>query len=181
MIRWLLRALVVVYVALPLAAVLIGISTVRSVGDQLRPVLDDASDRIADAADGLEDEMADLRSNFQPLVNAVSRIRSALNSIRNFVNNSVNRVIDFVNRTPGINIARFNGIDLPELFDGDFLADISDHVRDLTGGVDDAVGGIGDFMREQGGSIGLMLVFLGAWLALSYVLGAVVIVRSLWR
>jgi ElaB/YqjD/DUF883 family membrane-anchored ribosome-binding protein len=181
MIRWFSRALVLIYIAMPVAAVLLGISAVRSIGDELRPILDNASDRIASAADGLEDEMEDLRSNFQPLVNAISRVRSALSTIRNFVNNSINRVIDIINRAPGVNIPQFAGIDLPELFDANFLSDISEHVRDLTRGVDDYFSGIGDFFNEQSTAITLMLVLLGAWLLLGYVLGAVVIVRSLWH
>lgn len=180
MIRWGLRALALVYIALPIATVAVGISTVRDFRNQLAPLVENAVDQIGDARDALQDELDDLEDNFQPLVNAISRIRSALLTIRSFVNNSVNAVIDFVNTFPGVNISDFDGFDLPALFNVGFLDDIADHLNDLTDGIDDAVSGTALFLRTQGDNISLTLALFGAWVALGYVLGAVAIFRSLW-
>ncbi|MBK8137724.1 MAG: hypothetical protein IPK52_18230 [Chloroflexi bacterium] len=181
MIRWGFRALVIVYLLLPIAAVVIGITTVRSITSTLVPIYDAASERINDAADALDEEFDDLKENFQPLVNAVNAIRTALSRVRQFINNQVNRVINFANGFPGVDIPAFDGFDLPDLINLNFLNNVGGHIRDITGELGDAAAATRDFFAEQASQIGLIGLLMVGWFLVGHLLGAIVIVRNFWR
>ena len=181
MVRWGLRALVIVYLVMPIAAVVIGVTMVRNITGTLTPLYDAASTRINNAADALDEELDDLRDNFQPLVNAVNTIRNALSTVRQFINNQINRVINFVNTFPAIDIPNFDGFDLPGLINLNFLNNVGGHIRDITDEISDTAAATRDFFAEQATQIGLIGLLLLGWFLVGHALGAIVIVRNLWR
>jgi hypothetical protein len=180
MIRWGLRLLALLYIALPLLALFVGFNTWREMNDRLVPLYETAASRIGDAREGLEDTLDDLRDDFQPVVNTVNSLRSGLSSIASFINNSVNDVIDFVNGFPLMNIPRFNVITIPSIISVGFLDDIAEDVSDITGEFDSVLSQTATFAQDQAQAMGLILLLVVAWLALTQLLLVIVVFKTLW-
>lgn len=180
MIRWGLRLSALIYLALPVAAVLIGLNIWREMNNQLIPFYETAASRISDAREDLEDTLDDLRDDFQPVVTTVNSLRSGLSTVASFVNNSVNDVIDFVNDFPLMNIPRFNLITIPSAISVGFLDDIAEDVSDITGEFDSALSQTASFAQDQAQAMGLILLLIAAWLALTQVLLVIVVFKTLW-
>ncbi|MBK9123456.1 MAG: hypothetical protein IPM16_10110 [Chloroflexi bacterium] len=180
MFRLVSRILVVAYIAVPIAAGVLVYGSVRTFVDTVSPVYETAADAIDDAAEALRDELDDLRDNFQPLVNAVNSIRSALNTVANFISNRVNAVIDFVNGFPGINIPSFGGINLPNIINLNFLSTISENVTEIGDNIGTMVQTTTQSLAAQVSQLGLALLLVIIWLALTQVLIIWAVIRNLW-
>ncbi len=183
MLRLLFRLLLIAYGLLPLIAVVLLISTVRTVQSELAPVYETASDRITDATDDLRDELRDLRAGFQPMVNSVNSLRSALSTVNTFISNSVNGVIDWVADTTFdvIRFPRFNGISLPSVVNLTFIDDISDSVDEIGDQVGVVVDTTSDTVMTQLNTLTLALLFFGVWVVLGPVLMLILVFTGALR
>lgn len=175
------RIMVIAYIAVPIAAGVLVYGSVRTFVDTVSPVYEAAASAIDEAAEALRDEIDDLRDNFQPLVNAVNSIRSALSTVANFISNRVNAVIDFVNGFPGIDIPSFGGISLPNIINLNFLSTISENVTAIGDNIGAMVRTTTQSLTAQVSQLGLALLLVVIWLALTQVLVIVAILRSLGR
>ena len=173
MLRLLFRLLLIAYGLLPLIAVVLLISTVRTVQSELAPVYETASDRITDATDDLRDELRDLRAGFQPMVSTVNT----------FISNSVNGVIDWVADTTFdvIRFPRFNGISLPSVVNLTFIDDISDSVDEIGDQVGVVVDTTSDTVMTQLNTLTLALLFFGVWVVLGPVLMLILVFTGALR
>jgi len=183
MLRLLFRLLLIAYALLPLIAVALLISSVRTVQSELAPVYETASDRISDATDDLRDELRDLRAGFQPMVNSVNSLRSALSTVNTFINNSVNGVIDWVADTTFdvITFPRFNGISLPSVVNIGFIDDISDSVDEIGEEVETVIDTTGDTVMTQLNTLTTALIILAAWVVLGPVLMLILVLSGALR
>lgn len=180
MLRWIVRAVLLAYLIMPLAAVGLVVHAVNGIVQQVAPVYDAATESIATAAQSLQSEIDGLQASFRPLADTVNALRSGLNIITGFMSDTINGVITFVNGFPGISLPRFDGINMPPLVNLDFIGSIASDVNTIAQQTTVLVDTVTTTIQSFLTAIVTALLLLVIWIVLSVVLFFVQLYRGLW-
>ncbi len=183
MFRWITRLMLIVYFVLPIAAIVLVVTTIQQVQADVEPVITNAATTINTATAALDTEIRNMSANFQPIVSAVNALRNGLRAVNSFISGAINVMVDAVNKLTfnTLDIPRFRGISIPPLVDLGFISRISQNLTNISGQVTTVATTVTTTVTARLQILLLAIVLLVVWMVLGFVLMWLTMFLTLWR